>query len=73
MPLDRSLTTLAELAPGDLKRITTEVLNSVKGGSSLADTGAASSASRSNVSTWRMPLASNSSGSTTPSRRRRSR
>lgn len=37
MPLDRSLTTLAELAPGDLKRITTEVLNSVRGGTSLAE------------------------------------
>ena len=37
MPLDRSLTTLAELAPGDLKRVTTEVLNSVRGGTSLAE------------------------------------
>jgi type II secretion system protein F len=36
MPLDRSLTTLAELAPGDLKRVTTEVLNAVRGGTSLA-------------------------------------
>ena len=37
MPLDRSLTTLAELAPGDLKRVTGEVLNSVRGGTSLAE------------------------------------
>jgi len=37
MPLDRSLTTLAGLAPGDLKRVTTEVLNSVRGGTSLAE------------------------------------
>jgi general secretion pathway protein F len=37
LPLDKSLTTLADLAPGDLKRIATEVLNSVRGGSSLAE------------------------------------
>ncbi len=37
MPLDRSLTTLVELAPGDLKRITNEVLNSVRSGKSLAE------------------------------------
>ncbi len=37
MPLDRSLTTLSELAPGDLKRVTGEVLNSVRGGTSLAE------------------------------------
>src|SRR5262249_44212082 len=35
MPLDKSLTTLADLAPGELKRIANEVLNAVRGGSSL--------------------------------------
>ena len=38
MPLDRSLTTLGELAQtADLKRITAEVLQAVRGGSSLAE------------------------------------
>jgi general secretion pathway protein F len=37
MPLDKSLTTLAELAPGDLKRVANEVLNAVRGGTSLAE------------------------------------
>ena len=38
MPLDRSLTTLTDLAPGkDLKKITAEVLQSVRGGTSLAE------------------------------------
>jgi general secretion pathway protein F len=37
MPLDRSLTTLADLTPGaELKRVTGEVLSSVRGGTSLA-------------------------------------
>jgi len=37
MPLDKSLTTLADLAPGDLKRVANEVLNAVRGGTSLAE------------------------------------
>ncbi len=38
MPLDRSLTTLADLAPGkDLKKVTAEVLQAVRGGTSLAE------------------------------------
>jgi general secretion pathway protein F len=38
VPLDKSLTTLTDLAPGkELKRITTEVLAAVRGGTSLAE------------------------------------
>jgi general secretion pathway protein F len=38
MPLDRSLTTLADLTAGaELKKVTNEVLTSVRGGSSLAE------------------------------------
>ncbi len=38
MPLDRSLTTLVDLAPGkELKRVTAAVLQAVRGGTSLAE------------------------------------
>ena len=55
MPLDRSLTTLTQLAQTpELKRVTSEVLESVRGGTALAEAlGAASEGlPAASTSTW---------------------